>query len=202
MDSKHLKPEPSPQTTDLLGDTHALELTAEGAANVKKEWGNPKGGKEKTTHPVLMLTTREPLKIIRVPRCSSRFEKVLDSLRPQFKKVFPYITQVTGIETDTGRQILSGGFIANAALNQNGYCVALSLTVAESKTMKTQEFQLLQASFSMKHKKRDRKALVNEWRGCHSKIFKNDDITRNLSNLFDVTERTIYTDLKETSKNA
>lgn len=202
MNSKRTKTEPSPQTTDLLGDTLALELTAEGAANVKKEWGNPKKSTEKSTHPVLMLTTREPLKVIRAPRCSSRFEKVLDSLRPQFKKVFPYITQVTGVETDTGRQILSGGFIANAALNQNGYCVALSLTIAEAKTMKTQEFQLLQASFSMKHKKRDRQALVNEWRGCHSKIFKNDDITRNLSNLFDVTERTIYTDLKETSKNA
>ncbi len=202
MTGKLIYEETTPnQTTDLLGDAHSLELAKESLSNVKKRWEHQKGVENKGYRPILFLTTRDRIKTIRSPRGTSRFDKVLSALRPPFQKVFHYGPQVVAIDTDAGRQILSGGHLANASLSQSGYCLAVAPSATEIKILKTKEFQLLSTSYFFSHKKRERKELVKEWINHHLMVFKEDDITRHLSYLFNVTERTIYNDLEELSRN-
>ena len=187
------------QQSDLLGDSRSLELTQEGLTSVKKDWGKKKRNLRDGHRQTLVLTTKDILRTTRVPRSTSRHEKVLTILHKPFQKVFSIGQAVVAVETDTGKQILNGGHLAHTALMQNGYCLAIIPTSAELKTLKSLEYKLLYASFYHKHKKRERKELVREWLTYHSKGFRNEDITRNLGLLFNVTARTIYNDLKEIS---
>lgn len=197
MNSKNQNQDPLSQTTDLLGDSQFLELTNESLSTVKKKWEHRKGIESRGYRPILIITTRDRLKTTKSPRGTSRFERVLAALQPPFQRVFSFGPQVVAIDTENGRQILTGSHLANASLSQNGYCIAITPTVSENKTLKTTEYQLLSTSFFLNHKKRERKELVKEWKVHHLKVFKEDDITRHLSYLFNVTERTIYNDLDE-----
>lgn len=199
MDGKLILKAPPNQTTDLLGDVSSQELTRDNLSSVKKEWEHRKAVENKGYRPILVLTSKDRIKTTRPPRGISRFDKVLSALRPPFQKVFHLGQNVVAIDTDTGRHILSGGHLANASLSQKGYCVALAPSATDAKTIKTKEFQLLSTSFFFSHKKRERQELVKEWVTYHLIVFKEDDITRHLSYLFNVTERTIYKDLNELS---
>lgn len=200
------------EENDLLGAVPQPLATAK-SLRVNKEWqetacldgaGRPRrrsGGRD-PSRTLLILTGRERYRVTPSPVTKSRFAKILVELRPSFSQVFARGQQVMAMEADTGRHILASGHIADANLTHNGYCLAIQPTKKEIITLKTFEFQLLYASYYYRHKKIERITLLKQWVGIHDKVFKTDDIIRNLSLVFEVTPRTIYNDLKFLTKNA
>ncbi len=200
------------EDNDLLGAV-PQPLLAIKSLKAHKEWtatdrltgaGRPRqrsGGRD-PYRPLVLLTSRERYRVTPAPVTRSRFAQILVELRPSFSQVFARGQQVMVMEADTGRHILASGHIADANLTHNGYCLAIQPTKKEIFTLKTFEFQLLYTSYYYRHNKRERITLVKQWVDIHQKVFKTDDIIRNLSLVFGVTPRTIYSDMKHLTKNA
>lgn len=187
---------------DLLGDAPNLTLETERPVTVRKKWGPQQRSERNVASPhMIIVTTKNRLKVVVPPIAAAELAPLLKLLRPNFQQVLQKGQQVMAMETDTGMLILSGGHIAEANLVNNGYCVAYKPTKAEINTLKSREFQLLYTSYFYEHKRRERLLLIAQWESAHNKVFKSDDVVRNLSRVFKKTPRTIYNDLTVLSKN-